>query len=75
LQYFFHLIRIDASFALIPFNITGSQVKLLEFGHGPPSTPGGGDGLAPVAFVTFIFVIPTVHWRAEMPFVMRGIVV
>ena len=68
-------IRIIAILALIPVDITGSQVKPLEFRRGPSSTAGGGDGIAIIAFITFIFVIPAAPWHPEMKFVTRSIVV
>jgi hypothetical protein len=54
LRCFFLLIRIRiiAILALIPVDITGSQVKPLEFSCGLSSPAGGGDG---IAFVTVIF--------------------
>jgi len=68
-------IRIVAILALIPVDITGSQVKPLEFSRGPSSPAGGADGIVLVAFVTFIFVIPAAPWHPEMKFVIRAIVV
>jgi hypothetical protein len=74
LLYFFLLICIHipivAILALIPVDITGSQVEALKFSCGPSSQAGGGDGIALVAFVPFIFVIPAAPWHPEMQYVI-----
>jgi len=85
LQCFFLLIRIGivtiltlipvTILVLIPIDIAGSEVKPLEFHCGPLSPAGGGDGIAIVAFITFIFVIPTAPWHHEIKFVICAIVV
>jgi hypothetical protein len=58
LQCFFLLllIHIIGILALIPVDITGSQVEPLEFSHSPSSPAGGGNR---IGFVTVIFGIPT----------------
>jgi hypothetical protein len=73
----FLLIRISivAILAFIPVDIPGSQVKPLEFPHGPSLPPGGWDGIVIVAFITFIFVILTASWNPKMKFVTHAIVV
>jgi len=68
-------IRIFGIFALIPVQITISQVKPLEFSCGPLSLAGGGDGIALIDFITFIIVILSGPWHPEMQFVIRTIVV
>jgi hypothetical protein len=35
---------------------------------------GGGDRIAHIAFITFIFVISAAAWHPEMKFVIRAIV-
>jgi hypothetical protein len=72
LRWFFLLIRIIAIHALIAINITGSEVKPPKFSRGPSSPAGSGVG---IAFVTFIFEIPTAPWHPEMQFMIRAIVV
>jgi hypothetical protein len=74
LRYFFLLIRIRiiAILALIPVDVTDSQVEPLKFSHSPASPAGGGDS---IAFVTFIFEMPTAPWHPEVQFVIRAIVV
>jgi hypothetical protein len=62
-------------FLLMLVDITGSQVKPLKLSRGPSSPAGGGDGIALVAFVTFIFEIPATPWHPEMQFVIRAIVI
>jgi hypothetical protein len=66
-------IRIVAVLNLLPVDITGSQVKHLECGCGLASPARGGDVIALIAFVTFIFVIPAAPWHPEMQFVIRAI--
>jgi hypothetical protein len=64
-------ICILAILAIIRVDITGSQVKPLEFSRGPWSPDGGGDC---IALVTNIFEIPAAPWHPEMQFVIRTIV-
>jgi hypothetical protein len=68
-------IRVVAILALISVDITGSQVKPLEFHHGPSSPAGGGDGIATVAFITFIFLIPAALLHPKMKFIIFANVV
>jgi hypothetical protein len=68
-------IHIVAILALIPVDITASQVKPLDFSRGPSSPAGGGVSIAHVAFITFIFVISSAPWHPVMKFVIRTIVV
>jgi hypothetical protein len=74
LRCFFLLIRIHniAILALIPVDITGFQVKPLEFSCGPSSPAGSGNC---IALVTFIFEMPATPWHPEMQFVILAIVV
>jgi len=58
---------------LIPVDITGSQVKPVEFRRGPSSPAGGKDGIAIVPLITFLIVIPAAPWHPEMKFVIRAI--
>ena len=76
-RFFFLLIQICiiANVALILIDITASQVNPHKFSWGPSLLAGGGDGIAPVAFIALVFVIPTAPWHAEMHFVICGIVV
>jgi len=60
--------------ALIPVNITGSQMKPLELSHGLSLLAGSGDGSVLIAFVTFSLVLPAAPWHPNMQFVIRGIV-
>jgi hypothetical protein len=57
-------------FTLILVDITGSQVKRLEFSRGPSSPAGGGDG---ITFVNLIIEIRAAPWHHEMQFVIRAI--
>ena len=77
LQCFFLLIyiRFVPIIAVIPVDIAGSQVKLLEFSRSPSLPDGGWDGIPLVAFITFIFIIPSALWHPEMQFVIHAIVV
>jgi hypothetical protein len=68
-------IRIVTILALIPVVITASQVKPLEVRRGLSSPACGVDGIAIVAFITFIFIIPTAPRHPEMKFVICAIVV
>jgi hypothetical protein len=54
-------IRIVAILALILVDITGWQVKALQFRHGPLSLAGDVDDTVIVSFITFIFVIPAAY--------------
>jgi len=67
------LIRIITIFAPIPVDITGSQIKPLEFSRRLSSLAGGEDGIAHVAFITFIFVISAAPWHPEMNFAIHAI--
>jgi hypothetical protein len=62
LQCFFLLIHIRniAILALIPIDITGSQVKPLEFSRGPSSPAGGGNAIAFVTFILDIHAAPCI---------------
>ena len=60
--------------ALIAVNITCSVVKPLKFRGGSSSPAGGGDGIALVAFVTSIFIIPAARWHPNIQFVICAIV-
>ena len=66
---------IIAILALIPVDINCSQVKLLEFSYSPLSPADSGDGVTLIAFITFIFEIPTSPWHPKMQLVIRAIVV
>jgi len=79
LRCFFPHIRIPiliiAILALIPVEIPGSGVKLVQFGRRPSELAASWDGIALVTFVTFIFVIPSAPWRSEMQFIICASVV
>jgi hypothetical protein len=77
LRCFFLLLPVGiiAILGLISVDITGSQVKPLEFSRGPMSPAGAGDGVALVALDTFFFAISAAPWHPEMQFVIRAIVV
>jgi hypothetical protein len=66
------LIHIIGILALIPVDITGSQVEPLEFSQSPSSPAGGGNS---IGFVTVIFGITTAPWHPEIYFVIHAIVV
>ena len=68
-------IYIVAILAVIPIDISVSEIKPLEFSRGLPSPAGGGDGIALIFSFTFIFVIATAPWLPEMQFVIQAIVV
>jgi len=68
-------IHIVTIVTLIAVHITPSQVKPLELSWGPSWPAGGGDGSAPVDFITFIVVILAAPWYPEMQFIIRRIVV
>jgi len=76
LRCFFLLIhiRVIPILTFIHFDITGSEVKSLEFSRGPSSPDCGGDAITLVAFVTFIFVISAAPWHPKMQFVMHAMV-
>jgi len=79
LRCFFRLIciciSIIAVLAIIPVDITCSQVKPLEFSHRGLSVAGGVDGIALIASLTILFEIPGASCNPEMQFVIRAIVV
>jgi len=77
LQCFCLLIHISiiAILALIPVDITGFQINPLKSSRGLSSPAGGGDGIALVTFVTFIFLIPAAPCHQEMQFFIHAIVV
>jgi hypothetical protein len=75
MQCFFRPIRIIPILALLTIDIPGSPVKHHEFSRRPLSQAGSGHGIALVAFITFIIVIPAAPWHHKLRFVMRAIVV
>jgi len=77
LQWVFHriLIRIVAIVTLLPVDITGSQVKPLEFNCGPSLPAGGGDAISLVNFITVVVVIVVAPWHPKMRFVIHTFVV
>jgi hypothetical protein len=68
-------IRIVAILPLISIAITGSQVNPPKFSGGLSLLPGAVNGIAIVAFVTFILVVPHAPWNPEIQFVICVIVV
>jgi hypothetical protein len=67
-------IRINTILAVIPVDINLGQVKPLEFHYQPSSPAGLEDGIAILAFITFIFAMPAAPWHSEMKFVIYAIV-
>jgi hypothetical protein len=55
--------------------MTGAQVKLHQFRRRPSLPAGSGDSITIVAFITFIFVVPSTPWHPKMKFVIHAIVV
>jgi len=76
LRCFFLLICIHilAILALILIDIVSSQVESLEFLRRPLLLTRGGDGIALMAFFSFIYVIRTAPWHPEMQFIINAIV-
>jgi len=76
LRFFFVLIRIRilAIIALIPVDITGFQVKPLEFSCVLWWLGGGRDSIVVIAFVTCTFAIPADTCHPEMQFIIGAIV-
>jgi len=77
LQRFFLVtyIHIVAIIALIPFDITRSQAKPLDFCCHPQCPAVGGDRFALVDFITILFEILAAPWHPKMQCIIRTIVV